>query len=123
MQIGEDKMLFIGYSKCSTAKKAGKWLVDNGIEFDERDIKLDNPKVDELKQWHKMSGLPLKKFFNTSGMKYKELGLKDKIPNMTEDEQFEILASDGMIVKRPLLIGEDFVLTWFKEKEWIEKLL
>ena len=109
---------FICYSKCTTCQKAQKWLDDNKIEYEFRDIKLDNPTLDELTEWHKKSGLPLKKFFNTSGLLYKSLDLKNKLPTMTEDEMLKLLASDGMLVKRPLLVGEDFVLVGFKESEW-----
>ena len=110
------------YKKCSTCQKALKWLDANGIAYAERPIKEQNPTLEELKEWYGMSGLSLKRFFNTSGMKYKELKLKDKLPAMTEEEQLELLASDGMLVKRPVLVGNDFVLTGFKEKEWTEKL-
>ena len=116
-------MLFVHYPKCSTCKKAKKWLEDNNIEFESRDIVLDNPKASELKEWWKISDLPLKRFFNTSGMKYRELKLKDKLPQMSEDEQLEILATDGMLVKRPIIVSDDVVLTGFKVKEWEEKLL
>lgn len=115
-------MIFLEYPKCSTCKKAKKWLDDNGVAYDDRHIKEENPSVEELKEWHKKSGLPLKRFFNTSGMLYKEMQLKDKLPNMSEEEQYELLASDGMLVKRPLVVGEDFVLTGFKEADWEEKL-
>lgn len=115
-------ILFVEYPKCSTCQKAKKWLVENQVEFEERHIVEDNPSKEELKVWYEKSGLPLKRFFNTSGMKYKELKLKDKLPAMTEEEQLELLASDGMLVKRPVLVGNDFVLTGFKEKEWTEKL-
>ena len=111
-------MLFVCYPKCSTCKKARKWLEENGIAFDERDIKEENPTRKELVKWHKKSGLPLRKFFNTSGMLYRELQLKDKLPNMTEDEMYDLLASDGMLVKRPLLIKDDAVLVGFKQGEW-----
>ena len=113
---------FICYPKCATCQKAQKWLDENKIEYELRDIKLDNPSFDELKKWHKKSGLPLKKFFNTSGLLYKSHNLKHKIPNMSEDEMLELLSSDGMLVKRPLLIGEEFVLVGFKEDEWSEIL-
>lgn len=116
------KVLFVEYPKCTTCQKAKKWLEVNGVEFIDRHIKEENPTREELAQWHGRSGLPLKKFFNTSGMIYREMGLKDKIPAMTEEEQYDLLATDGMIVKRPILVGEDFVLTGFKEKEWAEKL-
>ena len=109
---------FICYPKCTTCQKAQKWLDDNQIEYEFRDIKLDNPKLDELTEWYKKSGLPLKKFFNTSGLLYKSLGLKNKLPTMTDDEMLNLLASDGMLVKRPLLIGNDFVLVGFKEDEY-----
>ena len=116
------KMLFLEYPKCSTCKKAKNWLESNGVEFEDRHIVENNPTADELKAWYEKSGFPLKKFFNTSGLKYKELGLKDKLPNMTEEEQFNLLATDGMLVKRPLVIGDDFVLIGFKEAQWAEKL-
>ena len=112
---------FICYPKCTTCQKAKKWLDDNKIEYELRDIKENNPSLEELTAWYKMSGLPLKKFFNTSGLLYKSMELKDKLPTMSEEDQLEILASDGMLVKRPLLIGEDFVLVGFKESEWSEK--
>ena len=113
---------FICYPKCTTCQKAKKWLDDNKIEYELRDIKLDNPTLEELTEWYKNSGLPLKKFFNTSGLLYKSLELKDKLPTMTEEEMLNLLATDGMLVKRPLLIGQDFVLVGFKEAEWKEKL-
>ena len=109
---------FICYPKCTTCQKARKWLDDNQIEYEFRDIKLDNPTLDELMEWHKKSGLPLKKLFNTSGLLYKSLDLKNKLPIMSEDEMLSLLATDGMLVKRPLLIGDDFVLVGFKEAEW-----
>ena len=115
-------MKFICYPKCSTCQKARKWLDDNGIAYKLRDIKTENPTYEELAAWHALSGLPLKKFFNTSGQLYKSLDLKTKLPAMTEDEQFALLASDGMLVKRPLLVGDDFVLTGFRQAEWEEKL-
>ena len=111
-------MLFLCYPKCSTCQKARKWLEEQGISFEERDIKLNNPTEEELRTWYKRSGLPLKRFFNTSGLQYKALGLKDKLPNMSEEEQLALLATDGMLVKRPLVVGEDFVLTGFKQAEW-----
>ena len=114
-------MLFVCYPKCSTCKKAKDWLETQGVSFTERDIKTDNPTEAELREWHRRSGLPLKRFFNTSGLQYKALGLKDRLPGMTEDEQYALLATDGMLVKRPLLVGEDFALPGFKEKEWIEE--
>ena len=109
---------FICYTKCTTCQKARKWLDDNQIEYEFRDIKLDNPTLDELTEWYKKSGLPLKKFFNTSGLLYKSIDLKNKLPTMSEDEMLKLLASDGMLVKRPLLIGDSFVLVGFKEAEW-----
>jgi arsenate reductase len=109
---------FICYPKCTTCQKAQKWLDDNKIEYEFRDIKLDNPTLDELTEWHKKSGLPLKKFFNTSGLLYKSLDLKNKLPAMSEDEMLKLLATDGMLVKRPLVIGENFVFVGFKANEW-----
>ena len=116
-------MLVLVYRKCSTCMKALNWLEANNIQFEERPIKEQNPTYEELKAWHKMSGMPLKKFFNTSGLLYKDMGLKDKLPQMSEEEQLRLLATDGMIVKRPLMVGEDYVLTGFKEKEWTDKIL
>lgn len=115
-------MLFVCYPKCTTCQKAQKWLEEKGVEYQFRDIKQENPTEQELRQWHAMSGLPLKRFFNTSGLQYKALGLKDKLPAMSEDEQFALLATDGMLVKRPLLIGADFALPGFKPAEWQERL-
>lgn len=115
-------MLFVEYPKCTTCKKAKKWLEDNNLEYIDRHIKENNPTVDELKEWHKKSGLPLKKFFNTSGLLYKELKLKEKLPTMTEEEQYELLASDGMLVKRPVVVTEDVILLGFKEENWKEAL-
>ena len=106
------------YSRCSTCKKALKWLDENGIAYNERPIKEENPSKEELAEWYKKSGLPLKRFFNTSGNLYKELKLKDKLPGMSEDEQLELLAKDGMLVKRPLVAARDIVLAGFKEEEW-----
>ena len=114
---------FICYPKCTTCQKAKKWLDDNKIEYKLLDIKEDNPSFDELSAWYKASGLPLKKFFNTSGLLYKSLELKDKLPEMSEEEQLKLLATDGMLVKRPLVVGSDFVLVGFKESEWREKLI
>ena len=111
------------YSKCSTCRKALEWLEEKGIAHTVIDIKTEHPDEKTLRVYHRMSGLPLKRFFNTSGLLYKELGLSKKLPEMPEDEQFRLLASDGMLVKRPLLVGDDFVLTGFKETEWKEKLL
>lgn len=115
-------MLFIEYPKCTTCQKARKWLEAQGAVFTARHIKEDAPSLDELKDWHRRSGLPLKRFFNTSGLKYKELGLKDKLPTMSEAEQLALLASDGMLVKRPILAGDGFVLVGFREAEWSERL-
>ena len=115
-------MLMLWYPKCSTCQKAKKWLEEKGLEVRLRDIKLENPSAEELRRWHAASGLPLKRFFNTSGLQYKALGLKDRLPGMDGEEQLALLASDGMLVKRPLLVGEDFVLTGFKPKEWEERL-
>ena len=111
-------MLFICYPKCYTCQKARKWLEEHGMEYTERHIVEDNPTYEELKRWHEMSGLALKKFFNTSGMLYKEMQLKDKLPAMSEDEQLQLLATNGMLVKRPLLVMGDTVLVGFKEAEW-----
>ena len=112
---------FICYPKCTTCQKAKKWLDDNKIPYELRDIKEDNPSFGELSEWYGMSGLPLKKFFNTSGLLYKSMELKTKLPTMTEEEQLKLLSTDGMLVKRPLVVGEDFVLVGFKEKEWSER--
>ena len=111
-------ILFVEYPKCTTCQKAKKWLESENVTFEDRHIVENNPSVEELKKWHKMSGLPLKRFFNTSGMKYKELGLKDRIPQMTEEEQYELLATDGMLVKRSILVGDTFAFPGFREKEW-----
>ena len=111
-------MLFLCYPKCSTCQKAKVWLDERGISYDLRDIKLKNPTQEELTVWYRKSGLPLKKFFNTSGLQYKALGLKDRLPEMSEEEQLALLAADGMLVKRPLLIGENCVLTGFRPAEW-----
>jgi arsenate reductase len=116
-------MLFICYPRCSTCAKARAWLNERGITHTERDIKEDNPTEDELRSWQAQSGLPLKRFFNTSGMLYRELRLSERLPTMTEDEQFALLATDGMLVKRPLLVGDGFVLVGFKEQEWEAALL
>ena len=115
-------MLFVNYPKCSTCRKAKKWLDENNIEYESRHIIEDNPTASELREWWEISGLPLKRFFNTSGMKYRELKLKDKLPEMSEDEQLDLLATDGMLVKRPILVGDDVVLVGFKVKEWEELL-
>lgn len=116
-------MLFIEYPKCSTCKKAKKWLEDKGIVFEDRHIVENNPTAEELREWIKKSGLDIKRFFNTSGMKYRDLGLKDKLADMEEEEKLTLLSSDGMLVKRPLVVGDTVVLVGFKEKEWEEALL
>lgn len=113
-------MLFVHYPKCTTCKRAKKWLDEHQISYEERDIKENNPSLEELKEWYQRSGLPLKRFFNTSGMLYKEMKLKDKLPEMSEDEQLALLASDGMLVKRPIVVTE--VLVGFKEAQWEEEL-
>ena len=115
-------MTFICYPKCTTCQKAQKWLDENGISYTFRDIKMENPTYEELSVWHQRSGLPLKKLFNTSGLLYKSMGLKDKLPEMSEDEMLKFLAADGMLVKRPLLVGDNFVLVGFKEAEWENRL-
>lgn len=115
-------MIFVCYPKCTTCQKARKWLDENQITYEFRDIKLENPTYEELSRWRQRSGLPLKKFFNTSGLLYKSMGLKDGLPGMSEEEVLKLLATDGMLVKRPLLVGEDFVLVGFKESQWAEKL-
>ena len=116
-------MLVLVYRKCSTCLKALKWLEEHQVDFEERPIVEQNPSYEELKAWYEKSGLPLKKFFNTSGLLYKDMKLKDKLPTMTEDEQLQLLATNGMLLKRPLVVGEDYVLTGFKENEWNEKML
>ena len=115
-------MLFIEYPKCTTCQKAKKWLDAHNIAYTDRHIVEDNPSYDELKKWHERSGLPLKKFFNTSGLMYKDMQLKDKLPAMSEEEQLRLLATNGMLVKRPVIVDGDTVLTGFKEAEWAEKL-
>lgn len=115
-------MQLIQYQKCSTCKKAAAWLKEHGIAYEDRPIRENNPAKEELEDWHRKSGLPLKRFFNTSGNTYKALGLKEKLPQMSEEEQLALLASDGMLVKRPIAVGEDFVLVGFKEPEWEERL-
>lgn len=115
-------MTFICYPKCTTCQKAGKWLDENQIPYESRDIKLENPSYEELAVWYRRSGLPLKKLFNTSGLLYKSMGLKEKLPGMSEEEMLRLLATDGMLVKRPLLVGDDFVLAGFKEAEWAQRL-
>lgn len=115
-------MLFVEYPPCSTCQKAKKWLDEHGIQYEDRHIKLNPPSYEELKSWHRRSGLPMKRFFNTSGLLYKSMELKNKLPNMSEEEQLLLLATDGMLVKRPILVTEKGVTTGFKEAEW-EKLL
>ena len=114
---------FICYPKCTTCQRAKKWLDDNKLEYELRDIKLDNPTLEELTEWYNKSGLPIKKFFNTSGLLYKSLDLKNQLPEMSEDEMLKLLATDGMLVKRPLLIGDDFLFVGFKEIEWEESVI
>ena len=116
-------MLFLQYPPCSTCKKAKAWLDDHGISYSARHIKEENPSYEELKQWLEISGLPIKKFFNTSGLQYKALGLKDKLPGMSQEEQLRLLASDGMLVKRPIVVNGDTVLVGFQEAKWAEALL
>lgn len=115
-------VLFLQYPPCTTCKRAKAWLDERGVDYEARNIKEENPTVEEFKAWHRKSGLPLKRFFNTSGLAYKALGLKDRLPTMTEEEQYQLLASDGMLVKRPLAIGEDFVLVGFRQEQWQERL-
>ena len=115
-------MIFLCYPKCTTCQKAKKWLDENHIAYDLRDIKLETPAYEELAAWRQLSGLPLKKFFNTSGLLYKSMQLKDKLPGMSEDEMLKLLATDGMLIKRPLLVGDGFVLVGFKEAQWTERL-
>jgi arsenate reductase len=116
-------MIFICYPKCTTCQKARKWLDEQGLAYTFRDIKTENPSYDELKAWHSASGLPLRKFFNTSGLQYKSLNLKEKLQDMSEEEQLKLLATDGMLVKRPILIGDTFLLIGFQENEWKGKAL
>lgn len=116
------KLTAVCYPKCGTCQKAVKWLESRGVEYQYRDIKSENPGREELAVWHRLSGLPLKKFFNTSGLLYKSMGLKDKLPAMGEEEMLALLAGDGMLVKRPILVGEGFVLVGFKENEWAERV-
>ena len=120
---GDTNMLFLEYPKCSTCKKAKKWLDEHQVAYDDRHIVEENPTFEELKDWHGRSGMPLKKFFNTSGMLYKEMKLKDKLPTMSEEEQLRLLATNGMLVKRPLIVDGNTVITGFKEAEWSEKLI
>ena len=115
-------LLFVEYHKCTTCQRAKKFLDDRGAVYTDRHIREDNPTADELRTWRQVSGLPLKKFFNTSGLQYKALGLKDKLPAMTEEEQLVLLATDGMLVKRPILVGDGFVLVGFRESEWEQRL-
>lgn len=115
-------MLFVEYPKCTTCKKAKAWLESRGVSFDDRNIREQNPTEGELRRWHTLSGLPLRKLFNTSGLQYKALELKDKLPTMSADEQFALLASDGMLVKRPVLVGGDFAFFGFKEADWADRL-
>ncbi len=114
---------YICYPKCTTCQKAQKWLDDNDIEYELRDIKINNPTLSEITEWYRKSGLTLKKFFNTSGLLYKSLDLKNRLPQMTEEEMLSLLSTDGMLVKRPIVVGEDFVLVGFKEDEWSKKVL
>lgn len=115
------KVLFVQYPKCSTCKKALNWLKENDVEFEDRHIVDNNPTAEELKEWHEKSGLPLKRFFNTSGQIYRQNNIKDRLPNMSDEEQYELLATNGMLVKRPIVVGDDYVLVGFKEKEYEEK--
>ena len=115
-------MIFIEYPKCSTCKKAKKWLDDHGVEYADRHIVDENPSYEELKNWYQKSGLPLKKFFNTSGLLYKEMNLKDKLPGMSEEEMLQLLSTNGMLVKRPLVVADDVILTGFKEADWVTLL-
>lgn len=115
-------VLFVEYPKCTTCKRAKKWLEEHQIVFKDRDIKMENPSIEELQEWYSKSGLPLKRFFNTSGMLYRDMDLKNRLTGMSEEEQLQLLSTDGMLVKRPIVIGEDFVLVGFKEKEWEEVL-
>ncbi len=116
-------VLFVEYPKCTTCQRAKKWLDNHGVSYEDRHIKENNPTAEELKIWYERSGLPLKRFFNTSGQIYRSMALKDKLPSMSQEEQLTLLATDGMLVKRPLVVGEDFVLVGFKEKEWEEQLI
>ncbi len=116
-------LIFIEYPKCTTCKRAKAWLDEAGIEYTDRNIKDENPTIDELREWYAKSGLPLKRFFNTSGMLYKQMSLKDKLPQMSEEEQLELLSTDGMLVKRPIIINDDTILVGFRQEEWEQKLL
>ena len=115
-------VLFLEYPKCSTCQKAKKWLDERGISYEDRHIVEQNPTAEEIKAWREKSGLPLKRFFNTSGLKYKELGLRDRLPQMSEEEQYALLSTDGMLVKRPIVVGDDFVLVGFRPGEWEQHL-
>lgn len=115
-------MMFVCYPKCTTCQKARKWLEEQGVPYVLRDIKTENPSYEELEEWYRRSGVPLKRFFNTSGLVYKSLGLKEKLPGMSEEEQLRLLSTDGMLVKRPLLVGDAVVLVGFKEDEWARAL-
>lgn len=115
-------MLFVHYPKCTTCQRAKAWLEDRGVPYEARDIKSENPGAEELRAWWRRSGMPLKKFFNTSGLQYRAMNLKERLSDMTEEEQLQLLASDGMLVKRPVLVGEDFVLTGFRQAEWDERV-
>lgn len=116
-------LIFIEYPKCTTCKRAKAWLDEAGIEYTDRNIKDENPTIDELREWYAKSGLPLKRFFNTSGMLYKQMSLKDKLPQMSEEEQLELLSTDGMLVKRPIIINDDTIIVGFRQEEWEQKLL
>ena len=111
-------MLFVEYPKCTTCKKAKKWLTDHNVDFEDRHIVEENPTIDELKTWHERSGLPLKRFFNTSGQLYRQNNIKDKLPSMSQEDQYELLATNGMLVKRPIIVTDDYVLVGFKESEY-----
>ena len=116
-------MTFVCYTKCGTCQKARKWMEENNVEYTYRDIKTENPSLEELSAWHKLSGLPARKLFNTSGQLYKSMELKNKLPDMSDEQMLQLLSTDGMLVKRPILVAEDYVLVGFKEAEWAEKLL
>ena len=116
-------MTFVCYTKCGTCQKARKWMEENNVEYIYRDIKTENPSLEELSVWHKLSGLPARKLFNTSGQLYKSMELKNKLPDMSDEQMLQLLSTDGMLVKRPILVAEDFVLVGFKEADWAEKLL
>ena len=116
-------MTFVCYTKCGTCQKARKWMEENNVEYTYRDIKTENPSLEELSAWHKLSGLPARKLFNTSGQLYKSMELKNKLPDMSDEQMLQLLSTDGMLVKRPILVAEDFVLVGFKEADWSERLL